>query len=466
VLNVRLLTHLTAPRFRPALAALAMMFTALSAVISAPLMAQTQISSARLWPAPDHTRLVFDVDGSAEHSLFALENPPRLVLDLKNTRLSTPLGNLDLTGSPINNIRWAARNGDDLRVVFDLKTTALKPRSFLLQPNQQYGLRLVVDLFEQSGTKLAKESAKPAPKTVAEVRDPDVIVVIDAGHGGEDPGAIGPSRIREKDIVLQIAKRLRDRINKEPGFRAELTRTGDYYIGLRQRTALARAKQADLFVSVHADAFKDSRPYGASVFALSERGATSESARWLAQSENQADLIGGAGSVSLNDRDPVLAGVLLDLSMTASINSSLGVGGHVLGRLDRVTKLHKPRVEQAAFMVLKSPDIPSILVEAGFISNPGEERKLRSSAHQERIAEAVFEGVKDYFTKTPPPGTRLAQLKAQRELAKAREYRIRSGDTLSEVARRNRISVADLKRANGLTNDTVFIGQKLQIPSS
>jgi N-acetylmuramoyl-L-alanine amidase len=341
----------------------------------------------------------------------------------------------------------------------------IKPRSFQLEPNQQYGHRLVVDLIDEGGLKARKSSEPTISQNSNGKRD--IIVVVDAGHGGEDPGAIGPRGTREKDVVLKMAKTLADLIEAKPGYTARLTRNGDYYIDLRSRTLLARKHNADLFVSVHADAFRTPQPRGASVFALSQRGATSETARWLAKSENRSDLIGGAGGVSLDGRDEMLAGVLLDLSMTASINSSLGVGSSILGRLGNVAKLHKRGVEQAAFAVLKSPDIPSILVEAGFISNPTEEQNLSTSWYREKISRAVFEGIDDYFQKTPPPGTLLAWQKQNSQgVGSVSQYRIRRGDTLSGLARENQTSVSELMQYNDLNDDRVMVGQTIRIPAS
>ncbi|RBP28366.1 N-acetylmuramoyl-L-alanine amidase [Marinobacter pelagius] len=423
-----------------------------------------RVEGARIWPAPDHTRLVLDVTGPLQHNIFSLSGPSRLVIDLSNASLKADLDNLDLSGSPIKRIRSAPRNGNDLRVVLDLKSD-IKPRSFQLEPNQQYGHRLVVDLIDESGSRLEQATRPTVTQDSAGKRD--VIVVIDAGHGGEDPGAIGPRGTREKDVVLKMAKTLEALINKQPGYTAKLTRTGDYYVGLRNRTLLARKYNADLFVSIHADAFRTPQPKGASVFALSQRGATSETARWLAQSENRSDLIGGTGGVSLEGRDDMLAGVLLDLSMTASINASLGVGSSVLGKLDNVAELHKPGVEQAAFVVLKSPDIPSILVEAGFISNPQEEKNLASDWYRSRLAGAIMDGIEDYFRKTPPPGTLLAWQKQNGKGGNdVSQYRIQRGDTLSQLAKENQISVNELMRFNGLRDDRVMVGQTIRIPAS
>ncbi|MBE0485553.1 N-acetylmuramoyl-L-alanine amidase [Marinobacter sp.] len=428
------------------------------------VQAGSQIEGVRIWPAPDHTRLVLDTEGSVDHNVFALSGPSRLVIDLKNTSLKADLSTVDLSGSPIQRIRSAPRNGGDLRVVLDLKSD-IKPRSFVLEPNQQYGHRLVVDLIDEKGSRLERATSPTVTQDAAGKRD--IVIVVDPGHGGEDPGAIGPRGTREKDVVLSMSKVLVDLINKQPGFTAKMTRTGDYYIGLRNRTLLARKYNADLFVSVHADAFRTPQPSGASVFALSQRGATSETARWLAQSENRSDLIGGAGGLSLEGRDDVLAGVLLDLSMTASINASLGVGSSVLGKLGDVAKLHKPGVEQAAFAVLRSPDIPSILVEAGFISNPTEEKNLGSRAYRNRLAHAVMDGINEYFHRTPPPGTLLAwQKDNQRGGGQVSQYRIQRGDTLSGVARQNQTTVSELMRFNGMSDDRVMVGQTIRIPSS
>ncbi|WP_416226257.1 N-acetylmuramoyl-L-alanine amidase [Marinobacter sp. bablab_jr015] len=425
--------------------------------------AAAQVEGVRIWPAPDHTRLVLDTAGAVEHNVFSLSDPSRLVIDLKNVSLKTDFSKVDLEGSPIRRIRSARRNGSDLRVVLDLASD-IKPRSFALEPNQQYGHRLVVDLIDEKGSRIERATSPTVTQDSAGKRD--IIVVIDAGHGGEDPGAIGPRGAREKDVVLRMAKTLADLVNKQPGFTAKLTRTGDYYIGLRNRTVLARKYNADLFVSVHADAFRTPQPSGASVFALSQRGATSETARWLAQSENSSDLIGGAGGLSLEGRDEMLAGVLLDLSMTASINASLGVGSSVLGRLGNVAKLHKPGVEQAAFVVLKSPDIPSILVEAGFISNPKEEKNLASQWYRDKLASAIMDGIHEYFRRTPPPGTLLAWQKQNKGSPEVSQYRIRRGDTLSGVARQNQTTVSELMRFNGMSDDRVMVGQTIRIPSS
>jgi len=461
-------------RIRALASGLALMFTALQ------VLAASEVQSVRLWRAPDNTRLVFDLSGPVEHKVFTLTAPDRIVIDVEGGSASKPFDQLELTNTPISGVRAGKFNTNTLRVVIDLKAQ-VSPKSFSLPPNQQYGHRLVVDLFDkgaESSTKLSVTTTPQTPETPVSPTLPaiklppipsskrDIVIAIDAGHGGEDPGAIGPGKVYEKSVVLQISKELQRQINAEKGFRAELVRTGDYFIPLRRRTEIARQKGADLFVSIHADAAPRSAAYGASVFALSDRGATSETARWLADSENRSDLIGGAGSVNLGE-DQMLAGVLLDLSMTASLASSLNVGQKVLSNMGRITRLHKSRVEQAGFMVLKSPDIPSILVETGFISNPSEARKLQTSAHQQSLARSIHSGVRQFFHENPPPGTYIAWLRDSGKIASApREHLVRPGESLALLAQRYQVSLASLRSANKLSNDVIKVGQTLQIPAT
>ena len=415
------------------------------------------VHDVRLWRAPDHTRLVFDLSGAAEHSVFSLDDPSRLVIDIRDMTLAADLGRLKLANTPISTLRSGLRNGKDLRIVLDL-AEPIKPRSFPLGANDQYGDRLVIDLYD-----IKTESQKTIDDVIAsEGFEREILIGIDAGHGGEDPGAIAASGLHEKDVVLAISRRLKKIIDREQGFRAELIRTGDYYIPLRKRTDIARDKRVDLFVSVHADAFKNPAARGASVFALSPSGATSETARYLAERENRADLIGGAGSVRISDKDKVLAGVLLDLSMTATLNSSLDVGSEVLKQMGGIARLHKRHIEQAGFLVLKSPDIPSILVETGFISNPTESRQLASPGYQEQLAEAIFAGVRQYFYKRPPPGTWVAANKDKGD----RVYVIARGDTLSGIAAEHNVSVKALLQHNGMKSTTIRVGQRIRIPST
>lgn len=453
----------------------------LLAALAVDAVAATQVKSVRLWRAPDNTRLVFDLSGPVQHSVFTLTSPDRLVIDINGATLSGPL-NVPTANTPINSVRAAQRTPTDLRVVVDLKK-AVTPKSFVLAPNAQYGNRLVVDLFDNPADAAPPAAPTPTVATVPAVpvtpTEPaiklppapagkrDIIVVIDAGHGGEDPGASGSRGQHEKDVVLAIARELQRQVGGMKGYRAELTRTGDYFIPLRGRTEIARKKGADLFVSIHADAAPSAAAFGASVFALSDRGATSETARWLADSENRSDLIGGAGNVSLDDKDKMLAGVLLDLSMTASLTSSLNVGQKVLSNIGRVTPLHKQRVEQAGFMVLKSPDIPSILVETGFISNSNEASKLASSNHQQALARSISAGIRQFFQQNPPPGTYIAWLRDSGKIAEGpRDHRVAPGETLAMLAVRYQVSASTLRSANNLTSDELKVGQNLTIPGA
>lgn len=451
------------------------LFVAFLLCIALPLQAfaMTQINSVRLWRAPDNTRLVFDLSGPVQHKVFTLSAPDRIVIDIEKTKLSTELNGLTGNKSPITQVRTGQREADELRIVLDL-SEQVSPKSFTLTPNQKYGHRLVVDLFDktlsknQPPQKAATNSiATPKLSSLPSSAKKDIMIAIDAGHGGEDPGAIGPGGIREKDVVLKIAKELQQQINAEKGFRAELVRTGDYFIPLRRRTDIARKKGADLFVSIHADAALRSSAFGASVYALSDSGATSETARWLADSENRSDLIGGAGHVKLDDKDAVLAGVLLDLSMTASLSSSLDVGQKVLNNMGRITPLFKKRVEQAGFMVLKSPDMPSILVETGFISNPNESRKLSTRSHQQALARSIHSGIRQFFQENPPPGSYVAWLRDSGKLTIGpREHVVSKGESVSLLAQRYQISPAQLRSANKLRTDVLKVGQVLTIPAT
>jgi N-acetylmuramoyl-L-alanine amidase len=361
-----------------------------------------EVRAVRLWAGPDSTRVVLDLSGSAQHSLQVLRNPDRVVLDVAGARLAGGAHTAPVGAGAVKQVRMARRPSGELRIVLDL-VRPIQAKSFLAAPNDRYGYRLVIDLGVSQGidTPVKVEHAPPDAR--------DLIIAIDAGHGGEDPGAIGMHGTREKDVVLAIARELALKINAEPGMKAVLTRNGDYFVPLRDRMRRARAQQADLFVSVHADSIRDRRVDGSSVYILSQRGATDEASRWLAERENASDLIGG---VSLDDKDNVLASVLLDLSQSASLSASQVAAERVLHQLNRVGEVRKPLVQQARFMVLKSPDIPSMLVETAYISNPQEELRLRGAAHQAKLAAAIHQGVHDYFYANPPAGTRVAQFAA------------------------------------------------------
>jgi N-acetylmuramoyl-L-alanine amidase len=389
-----------------------------------------------------NARVVFDVSARVPFQVFTLENPHRVIVDLDATRpragvnvSDTPVAGRDVTG-----IRGAPRDNDGYRVVIDV-ADRLQPNGYMIVSPVSGGDQLVVELRAGVPTaQAAPPRAKVAPgKTASNAMAPnrsapnvppvvsppdkttarseasvangqlrDFIVAIDAGHGGDDPGAIGVGKVQEKHVALAIAKELAALFHSAAGYRGDLTRKGDYYLTLRQRTTVARNQRADLFVSIHADAFSGPDARGASVYTLSAKGATSETARWLAEKENASDLIGGAGDVSLDDKDALLAHVLLDLSMDGNRSASIEAGTAVLGALDNFAQLHRGHVEQAGFVVLKSPDIPSILVETGYLSNPSEARKLSQPDYQRKIAQAIFKGITTYAQRHPPPGTALA----------------------------------------------------------
>jgi N-acetylmuramoyl-L-alanine amidase len=358
------------------------------------------VRAVRLWAGPDSTRVVVDLSGSAQHSLLVLHNPERVVLDVSGARLGRGAGRPPAGAGAVKQVRMSRNAAGNLRLVLDL-ARPIQAKSFLSRPNAHYGYRLVVDLG------VTPRAEQPIRVKHAPTDARDLIIAIDAGHGGEDPGAIGKNGTREKDVVLAIARELALKINEEPGMRSILTRNGDYFVPLRDRMRRARAQQADLFVSIHADAAHDRSVDGSSVYILSQRGATDEASRWLAERENASDLIGG---VSLDDKDDVLASVLLDLSQSASLNASQVAAERVLHQLTQAGEVRKHEVQQARFMVLKSPDIPSMLVETAYISNPQEELRLRTPAHQAKLADAIRRGVHDYFYANPPMGTRIAQL--------------------------------------------------------
>ena len=374
------------------------------------LLAAEQVTKARSWCNSNKLRLVLDLSGPLEYRTFELDAPQRFIVDLHNARLNTSLVNLTLAGSPVLAIRSGA-HGEGTRLVFDL-IRPVELKSFVLAPAAGAGHRLVLDLEAKAQTNATQLAH--AEQSVAKGRD--IIVVIDAGHGGKDPGAIGTKGEQEKVEALAIARQLAQKINRQRGFTAHLVRNNDVFIPLRKRVELARRHNADMFISVHADAAPRKTASGASVFALSQGGATSTTARWMAQRENSADLIGAKDLLSLKDKDPMLAGVILDMSLTSTIDTSLDLGKAILNRVGKVAGMHQKRVEQAGFAVLKSPDIPSILVETGFISNADDCRKLVDALHQQKLADAIFSGLHEHFQKSPPQGTLLASQKEARQV--------------------------------------------------
>ena len=383
----------------------------LTLLVSPVGQAATSILAVRVWPARDYTRVTLEYQQPIAFTHQIVKNPERLVVDLEGVEFNSVLQSLpnkiSETDPYIRLIRAGRNKPGVVRLVIELKTE-IQPQVFMLKPVGEYGHRMVLDLYPTVADDpllalLEKLDAPPDKAPRKETGQPEVVrmvtIVLDPGHGGEDPGAIGRGGSHEKNVTLQVARRLKAKIDAEPNMRSMLTRDGDFFIPLHQRVQKARRVQADLFVSVHADAFIKPTARGSSVFVLSENGASSSAARWLAQRENAADLIGG---VNLDVKDPHLARTLLDLSQTATLNDSLKLGRAVLGELGGINTLHKPHVEQAGFAVLKAPDIPSILVETAFISNPDEERRLNDEDYQEKMAEAILRGIKAYFAKNPP----------------------------------------------------------------
>ncbi len=477
------------------------------------------INGIRVWDAPDHSRVVFDLSENASYQAFTLNNPRRLVIDIKQGKHQADLP--VLTNNPrIETIRHGTMEEGVYRYVIEVKRALKKPNHFQLSPNDIYGHRLVIDLFDLDGAEspLSNTTAqsdtepssaeqsevnttKPTPiepvpglitttvttesadskqakaassQTTAPLKRKKLLVAIDAGHGGEDPGAIGYRKIREKHLTLAIAKQLYSIVNKHPNMQAVLIRNGDYFIRLRDRTRKARKQKADMFISIHADAFTKKSASGFSVFALSQRGASSEMARTLAKKENAADLIGG---VSLKDKDDLLAQVLLDLSMTNNISEGVEFGSYVLKELSKIGKLHSKRVEQAGFAVLKSPDIPSILVETGFVTNPSEAKKLSNKKYQRRIAEGIYNAILKYSNKNPlyvPQTTYTASASDPKVSAsrgtpqagtQAQFHRVKSGDNLSSIAQRYKTSSKKIRQWNNLRSSKIFVGQKLRVGS-
>jgi len=458
---------------------------ALTIVIAAPLALAdaAEIRGVRASSGPVSTRVVLDLSEPAGHRMFMLSDPSRVVVDLPG--MSTPEGlPLPEARGFLTRVRIGNQPGDVLRVVLDVKPN-VTPTSFVLGPEARFGHRIVVDLkaaesaapVERVRAPVAEaepsragppraEPGAPAPEIV--MRAPrresgqgrDLVIAIDAGHGGKDPGAIGPKGAREKDIVLSISNLLAREVDSVPGMRSLLIRDEDFYVAHRERMAVAHRAEADFFISVHADAARNSRARGATVYALSTKRASDEAARRLAERENASDLIGG---VSLSDKDAVLAKVLLDLSQSAAISASMTAGEHIIGELGAVTRIRKTTVQQAPFIVLTSPDIPSLLIETGYISNPGEESVLRASSHQAKLARALRDGIVGYFRSNPPPGTYFAMNPLPPPPTR---HVIARGETLSQIAARYEVSLASLRRANSINGDRISAGQVLTIPTS
>ena len=426
-------------------------------VHSVTVQASEQIDGVRVWPSPNNTRIVFDLSAEPEYTYFSLKNPDRVVIDFSGASLNTDLKNVVKDNQLLKKIRTSTpKNERSTRIVLDL-SESVKPTIFAMTPTAPYGHRLVVDL----PFVIAKPTATVVKSSDQSNRDRDIIVAIDAGHGGEDPGSVGPSGTYEKNIVLSIAKKLAARIDREPGMRSVLTRTGDYFVDVNLRPQLARRAKADLFISIHADAFTTPQPRGGSVWVLSTGRADTELGRWMERTEQHSQLLGGAAEV-INDavNERYLAETILGLSMDHSMATSHDLSEKVIQEMRKITRMHKKQPQAASLGVLTAPDIPSILVEVGFISNPQEEKNLNWAKHRERLAESVFVATKRYFKSVPPDGTLWASLKAS-----TRTHKVQSGESLSLLAQRYNVKISSIKQANNLTSDVVRIGQILTIPT-
>lgn len=433
--------------------------------------APVSVKSIRMWQAPDHTRLVFDLSGPLKHKVFTLHNPDRIVIDIQQASLSKPFPKLQYDGPILKNVRTGQRPKGELRIVFDLKHKSL-PRAFVLKPFQDYGYRLVLDLAHGAAKNLVPEkplatkekpqapavTQKPPTPVRKPMRQKNIIIAIDAGHGGEDPGAIGRRyRTYEKRVVLNIARDLKRLVDKEPGLKAMLTRRGDYFVPLPKRALMAQEARASVFISIHADSLPRKRARGASVYALSQKGSTSRFAKHLAEQGNVSDFIGGVSK----SEDPLVHMVLVDMNQTTTIVDSLALGRDIIRTLAPVGHLHSRKVEQAGFVVLKSPVVPSVLIETAFISNPAEEKKLRTRYFQKRMARGIFNGIKRYVKRKglrPSPRS-TASLKRNK-----RQYVVRRGDTLSQIARRYGVNAETIRLANNKGSTKLKAGERLLIP--
>ncbi|WP_170272512.1 N-acetylmuramoyl-L-alanine amidase [Litorivicinus lipolyticus] len=425
--------------------------------------AEVRVTDVRSTTENGTTRLVLELSEAVQYRKFHLTGPNRLVVDLSATSTGLPATLFALSSAQVRGVR-AARRGDGVRLVFDLAGD-FPSKAFTLAGDGAAPNRLVLDIagnpaVESKAAPVVAKAAAPAVQPQVSVPARDIVIMIDPGHGGKDPGALAKGGIREKDVVLAIARKLKAEFDRLPGFQGKLTRSGDSFIALGKRTQLARAADADFFVSLHADSFpKDRSVYGGGVYALSLRGATSETARWLAKRENAVDLSHG---VDLGDVDDDLRKVLLNMSVDSAIRISKQAGAKVINEMSGVARMHRRRLEQANFVVLRSPDIPSLLVELGFLSNAQDVKRLTNPADQDKVAAAIRRGIVSYFESSPPANTVVDQKKR----AKPDAYVVVRGDTLSAIAKKNGTTLAAIRRANGLSSNAIRIGQKLDIPRS
>ncbi|MCH7816087.1 MAG: N-acetylmuramoyl-L-alanine amidase [Proteobacteria bacterium] len=443
--------------------ALALLTGSLLMVVTMPLLA-ADIEAVRVWRAPDHTRLVFDLSESVEYNLFTLANPDRVVIDITDSSFVGDFAGLDFSDSPISGMRSALRDNSILRVVLDL-SEKVELSSFTLGANGEFRDRLVVDLFDSVANPMstARTTALTQPASQQDDRR-DILVAVVAGHGGEDPGALSHDRrIMEKDITLAISRAIRNRLNAIPGYQPIMIRDGDYTVELEDRPKIGRENRVDIYLSIHADSYPGRAAQGVTIYALSGETADRENARRIAQQENRADLLGGsAGDTRIANVDDDLALTLLDLSMSWSIEQSVNLGTDILASLDGVARLRRDKVQAGNLWELRSPDIPSLLIETGYLSNPGEARQLASRRYQEQLANAIVQGLMNYFYDAPPAGTLIAWQKENGIVPGT--YMVKRGDSLSVIAQRFAVSLAELKASNNLLSNTIHIGQVLTIP--
>lgn len=415
-----------------------------------------QIDNIRIWPAPDNTRVVFDLSATPNYSYFTLYDtkPYRLVIDFNNTKLATDLAKITNESLLIHKIRTSTpKNSSSTRIVLEL-SDKIQATVFPLAANDRYGERLVIDL---PGRSIARRTQA---LTVEQLTERKVTIAIDAGHGGDDPGSIGPRGTYEKHVVLKIAKALADIINQDSAMQAYLIRTGDYYVGLKERTRKAEEIKADLLVSIHADAFTSPQPRGASVWVLSTRRANNEMGRLLEDKERLSDVLGGVDvAVGEDDTYGYISKTFLDLSMGHAMSTGYEMAKEVIGEMKKVAHMHKHEPQHASLAVLTSGNVPSMLIETGFISNPQEEQLLLTNKHQQQLARAMYQGIRNYFQRRPPDGTLFATNRGSTHV-------VRSGESLSVLAQRYNTTVKAIKERNGLESNVLYVGQKLEIPSS
>ena len=426
------------------------------------------IEELRVWRAPDHTRLVFDLSSAVAYKLFTLDNPARVVVDIADSVKLPDLSQVDLSDSPIGNIRTGLRDGNTLRVVLDLNAQ-VNPESFTLVANGEFRDRLVVDLFDKESPEFSTARTVPSSDRASDKRDIRVAVV--AGHGGEDPGALSHDRrIMEKDVTLAIARAVRDRLDATPGYQAVMIRDGDYSVELTERPKIGRQNRVDIYLSIHADSYRGRSATGVTIYALSGETADRENARRIAQKENRADLLGGMeGDTNIADVEDDLAMTLLQLSMDWSLGQSVELGSHILKSMGQVATLRRDKVQQGNLWELRSPDIPSILIETGYLSNPSEADKLAAPWYQRQLAGSIVQGVMNYFQERPPVDSLVAWQVAngiKPEPFLPGSYNVVPGDSLSVIAQRFGVSLSQLKSANKLNSNTIHAGQTLILPGA